>query len=96
MINLEVVTKEDVTGICSKIDQLEAKFEQFKKLQSPKEYLTRKEVAEIWKVSVQTVINYQNRGIIQAYRIGRKIRYKREDVLKAPAAIEKSRYSHNT
>jgi len=37
------------------------------------------------------VINYEKRGIIQAYRIGNQIRYKREDILNAPVAIERAR-----
>lgn len=47
------------------------------------EYLTIKEVAAILKISRNHLNKLTKKGNIQAYRIGRSIRYKREDVDKA-------------
>jgi len=91
MTKLEICTKEDFEKLERLIADLRNEINQLKELKSPKEFITRKEAAEILKVSVTTVINYEKRGIIQAYRIGNQIRYKREDILNAPVAIERAR-----
>ena len=91
MIQLDICTKEDYGRLEQSIADLRNEINQLKELKSPKEFITRKEAAEILKVSVTTVINYEKRGIIQAYRIGNQIRYKREDILNAPVAIERAR-----
>jgi len=91
MTKLEICTKEDFEKLERLIADLRNEINQLKELKSPKEFITRKEAAEILKVSVTTVINYEKRGIIIAYRIGNRIRYKREDILNAPVAIERAR-----
>jgi len=91
MTRLEICTKEDFEKLERLIADLRNEINQLKELKSPKEFITRKEAAEILKVSVTTVINYEKRGIIIAYRIGNRIRYKREDILNAPVAIERAR-----
>ncbi|TZF83249.1 helix-turn-helix domain-containing protein [Pedobacter sp. BS3] len=52
-----------------------------------KQILTRKETAELLNISLPTLHDYTKQGIIQAYRLGYKVRYKREDVLQALNAI---------
>jgi len=91
MTKLDICTKEDYGRLEQSIADLRNEINQLKELKSPKEFITRKEAAEILKVSVTTVINYEKRGIIIAYRIGNRIRYKREDILNAPVAIERAR-----
>ncbi len=91
MTKLEICTKEDFEKLERLIADLRNEINQLKELKSPKEFITRKEAAEILKVSVTTVINYEKRGIIQAYRIGSQIRYKQKDILNAPAAIERAK-----
>jgi len=91
MIQLDICTKEDYGRLEQLIADLSNEINQLKELKSPKEFITRKEAAEILKVSVTTVINYEKRGIIIAYRIGNRIRYKQKDILNAPVAIERAR-----
>ena len=45
--------------------------------------LTRKETADILKISLPTLWAWTNKGIIPAYRIGNKVRYKKADILTA-------------
>ena len=52
--------------------------------QKPNKLLTSKQVSEMLQVSLQTLIEWRNDGIIDVHRIGAKqIRYRLEDVNKA-------------
>ncbi|MBC7915399.1 MAG: helix-turn-helix domain-containing protein [Pyrinomonadaceae bacterium] len=48
-----------------------------------KQILTRQETAELLNISLPTLHDYTKRDIIKAYRLGHKVRYKREDVFAA-------------
>ena len=45
-----------------------------------KDILTRNELADYLQVSLQTVINYQRRGLIHGSRIGRKVYYQKKEI----------------
>lgn len=47
------------------------------------EYISRKETARILGISLPTLNNYTKRGLISSYRIGSRIRYKKDDVLES-------------
>lgn len=47
------------------------------------EYTTRREVAKLFKISLVTVHDWTKKGILQAYKIGNKVYYKRLEVEKA-------------
>ena len=53
-----------------------------------KQILTRQEAAAELSISLPTLHDYTKRGIIQAYRLGYKVRYKREDINKSLSAIK--------
>lgn len=44
------------------------------------EYLTRKEVAQLFKVDLSTVHNWTKSGKIQSYGLGGRLYYKRSEV----------------
>ncbi|TXE18578.1 helix-turn-helix domain-containing protein [Psychroserpens burtonensis] len=44
------------------------------------EYLTRKEVSELLKVSLGTIQNYVKKGYLKPLSIGRRVLFKRSDV----------------
>ena len=46
------------------------------------ELMTRKQVADLLQISLPTLWDWTNKGIIPAYRIGNKVRYKRNEILK--------------
>lgn len=50
------------------------------KTPSQVEFITRKEVCELLGVSLPTVREYTLSGKITGYRIGNRIRYKREEI----------------
>jgi len=45
------------------------------------ELLTREEVSKMLKVSNTTLFNWNNEGILKNYKVGRRVYYKREDVI---------------
>ena len=48
--------------------------------QQTEQLLTRKEVAEMFKVSYPTLKSWRDRGLITAHKIGKTVRFKLEDV----------------
>jgi len=52
-----------------------------------KQFLTRQETAEILGISLVTLDSYVKSGFISAYRLGHKVRFKYNDVLKALTKI---------
>lgn len=47
---------------------------------SPTEYLTRQETAKILKVSLVTLSEWNKKKILNPYRLGNLIRYKRSEI----------------
>jgi excisionase family DNA binding protein len=50
---------------------------------NPSSLMSEREVALYLKVSARTIVNWRQRGIIPFFRIGRTIRYSREQVDRA-------------
>jgi len=44
-------------------------------------FLTRVEVAKLLRVTLPTINDWTNKGLITAYRIGNRIRYKQSEIL---------------
>lgn len=60
--------------------------------QQPTEtYLTRDNVAKLLSISLVTLWKYTKDGLIPAYRIGTKVRYKKSDVVDALKRMNKSK-----
>lgn len=53
----------------------------------PPEYLTRQEVADILKVSLVTLSDWNKKKILNPYRLGNLIRYKRSEIEQALICI---------
>lgn len=52
------------------------------------ELITRQQVAEIFGITLPTVHSWTNTGILQAYKIGNKTRFKKSEVLQACKPIK--------
>ena len=55
--------------------------------QPQEEYLTRKELAKLFKVTLPTISDWSNKGILKPYRLGNLVRFKRSDINKALKTI---------
>ena len=53
------------------------------------ELITRKETAQLLGISLPTLNEYSKDGIIPAYRIGSRVRYKKNEVLEALVSFQK-------
>lgn len=47
----------------------------------PEELLTREEAAQLLGITLPTLRDYTRRGLVEGYRIGTRVRYKRSEVL---------------
>jgi len=45
--------------------------------------LSRKEVAELLRISLPTLNNYRNSGILKCHRIGNRVLFKKDEVMEA-------------
>lgn len=55
-------------------------------------YLTRQEVCELLKISLPTLNTYTKDGVINAYRLGRSVRYKKNDIAVSMQPIRNKNY----
>lgn len=76
----------DITTLAEKLDTLtnvltgkEAKAET--SADKPERFLTRGEVARLLKITLPTLHDWTKKGLLKAYRIGNRIRYKEAEVM---------------
>lgn len=76
----------DITTLAEKLDTLanvltekEAKAET--SADQPEKFLTRIEVAKLLKITLPTLHDWTKKGLLKAYRIGNRIRYKETEVI---------------
>jgi excisionase family DNA binding protein len=55
-------------------------------------YLSRKEVSLLLKISFTTLHDWSKRGIIQSYRIGNRILYKKNEIEQAITQVKNLKY----
>ncbi|MEI8270389.1 MAG: helix-turn-helix domain-containing protein [bacterium] len=78
-------------------DVVAEKLQEFKKGEpSPTklkdDYLTRKEVSHLLRISLSTLHYYTKNGILRGYRIGGRILYKKVEVQNAVMEIQSTKY----
>ena len=56
------------------------------------EYLTRKEVAKLLKISLTTLNDWSKQGIVQAYRIGNRVLYKKKEIVDSVSKVQSFKY----
>ncbi|WP_374360083.1 helix-turn-helix domain-containing protein [Cloacibacterium sp.] len=75
----------DLSQLAQKIDNLtnalSAKNAEPKTEANGETLLTRVEVAKLLRVTLPTINDWTNKGLIIAYRIGNRIRYKESEIL---------------
>jgi excisionase family DNA binding protein len=57
------------------------------KHKQPEEYLTRQELAGIFKVTLPTISDWSKKGILKPYRLGNLVRFKKSEVEQALQTI---------
>ena len=72
-------------GMAQQIEDLKRDFQP----KDPTEWLTRKEVAEMLKISLVTLNEWTKKGVLTSYRIGNRVRYKSHEVEESLKRITK-------
>lgn len=75
-ISPEEFKKEILDGIRVQIEALSKTF----KPKEPNVWITRKDASEHLGVSLVTIHNWTKEGIINAYKIGNRVRFKRSEI----------------
>lgn len=92
-ILLENITREE---LFSEINEIVTRaIESRIKPEIPKDYLTKKETAQLLRLSLPTLQRLTNSGKIKAYRIGRRVLYQSDEVTEALKSIETLKYKRN-
>ncbi|WP_347173637.1 helix-turn-helix domain-containing protein [Polaribacter uvawellassae] len=83
-INQEDLLQSFLSGVEQKLNSFKENFQPKK----PTVWISRKEVGEILSISLVSVDAWTKKGILTAYRIGNKKRFKRTEVENALTKIE--------
>lgn len=75
----------DANALLERFDRLEGAITALTPKQNstndtPPEYITRNDVAELFRVTLVTINEWVNKGILKAYKIGRRVYFKRNEV----------------
>ena len=54
-----------------------------KEIQFEKDRISQTEAASLFRVSVQTIINWSNKGVINKYKLGNRVFYMRSELIEA-------------
>lgn len=95
ILQIEGITQNALLNAVEEI--LHKEFDNLQKQQpAPVEFLTRQQVADMFGITLPTVHAWINAGILTAYKIGNKTRFKKLEVLAAckPLKSEKEGGSH--
>ena len=74
-----------IEGVKQELKDLKKHFQP----KEPTEFLTRNEVAEMFKIDLSSVHNWTKKGILISYQIGGRVFYKREEVMKAIVQLKR-------
>jgi len=74
-----------IRGVENKLNEFERNFQP----KEPTTWLTKKEVSAILSISIVTIDDWSKKGILNPYRIGNRIRFKRIEVENSLTNINK-------
>lgn len=81
-------TPEDLkSDILEGVDKRIAELKEHFQPKEPTELMTRKEVTKFLNINLSTLYHWTNKGMLQAYGIGNRVYYKRQEVEQAIIAI---------
>lgn len=81
IVQLHNITPEEFKN--ELLEGFESKLKEFQKRTHSKantEYLTRKEVGAFLKITMPTLLDWSNKNILKAYRIGNRVLFKKEEI----------------
>lgn len=99
MINKKVIlTQIEIDQLKALIQEaIRSEVSQFKRLEvesSSEEFLTKKEVTELLKISISTLNSWVKEGVIPASRIGTRVRFSKKQIISSMKIIQSYKYKH--
>jgi len=94
-ILLHSTSLKDFQAIIGQI--VEDKLKQFKpepQQQTNGEYITRRDVCTLLKISLATLHYYTKDGTLKGYRIGGRVLYRRDEITDSVQVIQSTKYKH--
>lgn len=91
MVQIEQITISELKTLIADVLQNEVKQPETT-IQEDTEYITRQETAEILRISLPTLNEYTKKGILPGYRLGSRVRYKKNEVENALKRIQTIKY----
>ncbi len=90
--NLIIISETDLKAFLS--ETIKTELANLKPVEQSKNDLliTRQEAANLLGLSLPTLGTYTNEGKIQSYRIGTRIRYKKDELLNSLSKIQSLKY----
>ncbi len=76
----EVDPEEFKAEILAGVEKLLKEFSENFTPKQPEIWMSRKEVGELLGISLVTIHNWSRDGILKAYKIGNRVRFKRSDI----------------
>ncbi len=96
-IILSPIPLANLTGAISEIIKKElALLNESKPHTNEAELITRQEAAEILGISLPTLNDWTKTGLLPAYRIGTRVRYKRDEVLASVKQVQTSKHKRRS
>lgn len=92
MQNLLLLTETDLRTLLSETFRKELEVLNQEPKHQENILLTRVETAKKLGISLPTLISYTNQGRLQSYRIGSRIRYKKEEVENSLSKIQSQKF----
>ena len=96
LIILHSTPLKDLTAIFGQIVRDELK--QFQPSQPKQdangEYLNRRDVCNLLKISLATLFTYTKDGTLKGYKIGGRILYRRDQITESVQVIQSTKYKH--
>ena len=92
---LHEVSPEQITSLFEGLQNQLTELKQNLQPKQPTELLTRNEVAELLKVDLSTLWNWQNKGKITPYGIGNRVYFKRAEIESALINLGKKKGIEN-
>jgi len=90
MVQIEQISVSELKTLLFEVLQKDVKQETPKNEDT--EYITRQETAEILRISLPTLNEYTKQGILSGYRLGSRVRYKKQEVEGALKKIQSVKY----
>lgn len=88
-VQIQNIDASSLQEMFARLENQLTEIKQYYQPKEPNEWLTRDEVAKLFKIALPTVHAWTNKGLIKSYKIANKTRFKLSEIEAALTAIER-------